>query len=238
MAEVENAMPTVATRARDACPFCDVDLLLDSVKATLVCPACGYCVTYIDSTSASMSYSDDCELSTFSYKRITHFDDCMKQVQGKESYVVPDDIIQAVMHELYAQRVADVDAITQTKIRQILKSLRARKAYDHVAQIYARITGKRAPRIGSHVEERCRLMFIAMQPCFDRHCPKNRKNFLSYNYVLYRCFHLLGLTHMLGGFSLLKGKDKLALADEIFQKICVDLGWKFVPIHETRTAEA
>ena len=238
MTEVEHSMPVIATRARDECPCCDVDLLLNSVKSTLVCPTCGYCATYIDSTSASMSYSDEYELSTFSYKRITHFDDCMKQVQGKESYVVPAEIIDMVMSELYAQRITDVDAITQTKIRQILKALRARKAYDHVAQIYARITGKRAPRITGQVEERCRLMFVAMQPCFDRHCPKNRKNFLSYNYVLYRCFHLLGLTHMLGAFSLLKGKDKLALADEIFEKICADLGWKFVPIEETLIADA
>lgn len=233
MAEVENTATVIATRARDACPFCDVDMLLNPIKSILVCPECGYCATYIDSTTAGMSYSDEYELFTFSYKRITHFDDCMKQVQGKESYVVPSEVIEKVMQELHAQRVVDVASITQMKIRSILKGMRERKAYDHVAQIYARITGRRAPHISSQMEERCRMMFVAMQPCFDKHCPKNRKNFLSYNYVLYRCFHLLGLTYMLGGFSLLKGKDKLALADTIFSNICTDLGWKFVPIEET-----
>jgi hypothetical protein len=180
-----------------------------------------------------MSYSDDYEMSSFSYKRITHFDDCMRQVQGKEAYRVPDEIITAVMAELYAQRITAVADISMNEIRQTLKRLRARKAYDHVAQVYARITGNRAPRITRRIEERCRLMFICMQPAFERHCPKTRKNFLSYNYVLYRFFHLLGLAHMLKGFSLLKGKDKLAMADTIFENICDDLGWKFTPIAET-----
>ena len=31
------------------------------------------------------------------------------------------------------------------------------------------------------------------------------------------------------GLSLLKGKEKLALQDEVFMKICNDLGWNFVP---------
>ena len=139
------------------------------------------------------------------------------------------------MAELVRHRVTSPEAVTQTRIRQILKQLRERKAYDHVAQIYTRITGIHAPRISADQEERCRSMFVAMQPSFDRHCPKTRKNFLSYTYVLYRCFHLLGLRHMLDGFSLLKGKDKLAGADEMFEMICKDLGWKFVPIEKTRS---
>lgn len=180
-----------------------------------------------------MSYTNDLEMSTFSYKRITHFEDCMKQVQGKESYSVPIDIIQATMRELYADRVTDISKITQSMIRTTLKRLRLRRAYDHVAQIFTRITGISAPRISADQEERCRKMFFAMQPSFDRHCPATRKNFLSYNYVLYRCFHLLGLNHMLKDFSLLKGKENLALADEIFKSICADLGWNFVPMEMT-----
>ena len=78
-------------------------------------------------------------------------------------------------------------------------------------------------------------MFIRMQPVFDMVCPtvdKGRKNFLSYNYVLYRCFHILGLRYMLPDMQLLKGREKLLLQDRIFEKIAERLSWEFVDIEQ------
>jgi hypothetical protein len=72
-------------------------------------------------------------------------------------------------------------------------------------------------------------MFIAVQPAFEKHCPKDRKNFLSYSYCLYKFFELLGYEQFLETFTLLKGRDKLARQDEIFQKICEELDWQFIP---------
>ena len=71
--------------------------------------------------------------------------------------------------------------------------------------------------------------FIAMQPAFEKHCPKDRKNFLSYSYCLYKFFQLLGFEDYLNSFTLLKGRDKLHRQDQIFRKICVELNWEFVP---------
>ena len=39
----------------------------------------------------------------------------------------------------------------------------------------------------------------------------------------------MGITHMLEGLSLLKGKDKLELNDSIFRKMAEDLVW---PIYD------
>jgi hypothetical protein len=131
-------------------------------------------------------------------------------VQGKESYVVPDAMVNQVVAEFVKARLPK-GSITQTQIRAVLKALRLRRAYDHVSQIYTRITGLKAPRITAEQEDACRNMFVRMQPVFEEICPKDRKNFLSYNYVLFRCFHILGLYHMLPTFSLLKGHDKLMI---------------------------
>jgi hypothetical protein len=229
---VDKAPPPMVARPADRCPRCRTDMLLQAAKAALVCVSCGHSVAYIDSTMASLSYSDDCDLSAFSYKRSTHFEECMKQVQGKETYVVPDAIVAAAMEELHRQRVTDVAQITQQRVRQVLKALRLRKAYDHVAQVTARITGRPQPCITPAMEERCRRMFHTMQPAFDANCPSTRKNFLSYNYVLFRFFHLIGLRHMLPRFVLLKGKDKLLVADQLFEKICRTLHWPFTPIDQ------
>ena len=107
----------------------------------------------------------------------------------------------------------------------LLRKLRLRKAYDHVAQVTSRLSGVRPPRIPPETEEKLKNMFLQMQPAFQRHAPKTRTNFLSYSYILYRCFQILGLHHMLSGISLLKGRDKLEANDAIFRKMSEDLGW-------------
>ena len=73
----------------------------------------------------------------------------------------------------------------------------------------------------------------------------------SYTYCIYKIFQLLQLDEHLDAFSLLKGKEKMARMvraqglpirtiyatispplssqDEIFRKICAELGWPFLP---------
>ena len=63
---------------------------------------------------------------------------------------------------------------------------------------------------------------------FYKHCPKNRKNFLSYSYVLHKFVELLGLDEFLPSFPLLKSREKLHQQDLIWEKICRDLGWEFI----------
>lgn len=228
--EVSDGTPKLALHTRDDCPLCNETLMLINSKAIMTCPSCGYAVTYLDATMSSMSYSDDVEFSSFSYKRINHFNEWLQQVQAKENFEISDEHMQNIMEELYKQRITTVGQITQKKVREVLKTLKLRKAYEHVAQITCRLTGIKPMRIPSEAEETCRLMFIAVQPAFEKHCPKDRKNFLSYSYCLYKFFQLLGYDQFLDSFSLLKGRDKLTKQDEIFKKICEELDWEFVKL--------
>lgn len=227
--ETTDEPPKLALHTRDDCPLCGEKLMLFTTKSIMTCPKCGYGVAYLDATMSSMSYSDDVEFSSFSYKRINHFNEWLQQVQAKETFEISADVLHMVMAELKRQRIHDLSLITPKKVREVLKVLKLRKAYEHVAQITSRLTGVRPMRIPPEAEEMCRLMFIAVQPAFDRHCPKDRKNFLSYSYCLYKFFQLLGYEQFLDSFTLLKGRDKLARQDEIFKKICADLDWEFVP---------
>ena len=224
--ETAEEPPKLALCTRDECPLCHSELVLVSVKAIMTCKGCGYSVAYLDATMQSMSYGDDVEFSSFSYKRINHFNEWLQQVQAKENYDIPQSILDAVMGELYKQRIHDVDLITPKKVRELLKVLKLRKAYEHVAQITCKLTGKKPLRVPHEVEEMCRLMFIAVQPAFEKHCPKDRKNFLSYSYCLFKFFQLLGYDEFLDSFTLLKGRDKLARQDEIFKLICTELDWE------------
>jgi predicted RNA-binding Zn-ribbon protein involved in translation (DUF1610 family) len=227
LAEIGKAPPRVAISVRDDCPCCNTNLLLLQSKSLMTCPDCGYSTTYLDATSQNTSYDDTVEFSIFSYKRVNHFIQWIAHCQGKETYEVPDEILAKVMEDLYKQRITDVNDITQKRVRESLKKLKLRKCYDHVCQITSKISGKRPFRISTETEEILKRMFMKMQPVFEKHAPKSRKNFLSYSYVLYRCFQILGMNHMLEGLTLLKGKEKLALQDEVFLKICKELGWAF-----------
>ena len=223
--EMNEAPPKVAMAARDECPRCGVKLLLCPHKSVMTCSDCGYSMAYLDATSLSTSFDEVVEYSQYSYKRTTHFSMWIALSQGKEAHRVPDDILRRVMQELHAKRIRNPEGITLKRVREVLRRLKLRKAYDHVVQITARLSGVPPQRVTANTEEKLRMMFLRMQPAFERHAPKNRTNFLSYPYVLYRCFQILKLDHMLDCLSLLKGREKLELNDAIFKKMCVDLGW-------------
>ena len=228
LAEIDEAPAKVAMSARDECPRCDVasTLLVCSARSIMCCPRCGYAVAFLDSTSSSTSFDEMVEFSQYSYKRVNHYSMQLALVQGKETHQVPDEILEAVMADLYERaHVRGTEDITCRRVRESLRHLRLRKAYDHVTQITSRLSGRRPPRISPHVEDQLRNMFLQMQPAFQRHAPKSRTNFLSYSYVLYRCFQILGLTDMLEGITLLTGRDKLEANDAIFRKMSLDLGW-------------
>ena len=230
MVAVEDSPPHFQIEQRDLCKKCFAPLQLYSSLSVLVCPKCGQTAPFLDSTAALLAYSDDSyEYCSFSYKRINHFNEWLAQFQGKESTDIPADILEAVSQRLWDERVKETSAVTTHKVRDVLKKLKLRKYYEHVQQITSRITGKSPPRMTPEQEEQCRLMFLAIQGSFERHCPPDRKNFLSYSYILFKFCQLLGYTQYLHCFSLLKGRDKLLKQDNIFERICIDLDWDFIP---------
>ena len=118
--------------------------------------------------------------------------------------------------------------LTQTKVRDILKKLRLNKYYEHVPHIINRLNGLPAPIMNRETEEKLRNMFKEIQIPFLKHCPKERKNFLSYSYVLHKFVQLLGYDQYLVNFPLLKSREKLHQQDIIWKEICEDLKWEFI----------
>ena len=81
----------------------------------------------------------------------------------------------------------------------------------------------------NEIEEELRRMFKEIQLPFHKFCPKDRKNFLSYSYVLHKFVQLLSMDEFLPYFPLLKSREKLHQQDLIWKKICVELKWEYVP---------
>ena len=89
----------------------------------------------------------------------------------------------------------------------------------------------RSKMVSTSINDRITVypLFKEIQIPFMNNCPPNRKNFLSYSYVLHKFCELLEYDHLLEYFSLLKSREKLHQQDLIWEKMCKDLNWEFIP---------
>ena len=194
----------------------------------LICHQCGETETVL-LDSEKPSYKDPPrEISYFAYKRINHFNEWLAQFQAKESTDIPDLVYNQILMELKKERIDNMASLQPLKLREILKRLKLNKYYEHVPHIINRLNGVPAPIMTRNMEEKLRTMFKEIQTPFMKHCPKDRKNFLSYSYVLHKFVELLGLDDFLPCFPLLKSREKLLQQDKIWKKICEDLRWEFI----------
>lgn len=209
------------------CPKCNIGLTLVHSEGLQVCNQCGV-TEYILIDSEKPSFREPPpEVSYFAYKRINHFNEWLSQFQAKESTEIPPEIYQLILLEMKKERITDLNKITHTKIREYLKKLKLNKYYEHIPHILNKLN-KKVPLISKEVEEKLRHMFKEIQAPFMKICPPNRKNFLSYSYVLHKFVELLGLDHLKEGFPLLKSREKLHQQDQMWKEICKELNWMFI----------
>lgn len=210
------------------CELCRREMIFSANEAVFTCTQCGY-QEFVLVDSDKPSYKDPPrEVSYYAYKRINHFNEWLAQFQAKESTEIPAEVYDAICSELKKERILDYRTLARQKVREILKKLKFNKYYEHVPHIINHLNGQNAPVMSREIEEKLRYMFKEIQPSFQKNCPKDRSNFLSYSYVLYKFCELLDLDEYLSSFPLLKNRDKLYVQDKIWEKICADLAWQFI----------
>ena len=213
------------------CQYCtDSHLVIETHTATAICQECGVSIPYQDETTNPEFREGVQIISPYAYKRINHFKEWLAQLQAKESTEIPEEVFNSILVELKKRRVNDAKRVTTALVRNILKSLRYNKFYEHIPTIIQRITGKHAPSLSPELETHLVTMFREIQEPFAKHVKivaPERKNFLSYSYTLNKMCELLGETDLLQYFPLLKSREKNYVQDQIWKGICADLGWQF-----------
>jgi hypothetical protein len=210
------------------CEDCGVEMTLYVSDGFQVCDKCGRQDSII-TESDKPSYKDPPpEVSYFAYKRMNHFNECLSQFQGKESTEVPQEVLDKLFLEIKKERINNLALLKPIKIKEYLKKLKLNKYYEHIPQILFRITGIPPPNFSKQQEEKLRLMFKEIQSPWREECPKGRKNFLSYDYVLYKFMELLEIDDYKEYFPLLKDRDKRYATDKIWKGICRRLRWQFI----------
>ncbi len=210
------------------CTECGADMLFSQNEAMLYCEECGM-TEFMLIDSDRPSYKDPPrESSYYAYKRINHFNELLAQFQAKGSTEIPQDVFDQIVAELKKQRITDFTNLKYRQMREVLRKLKLNRQYDHIPYIISRLNGSIAPVMDRETEERLRHMFKETQPSFQKHCPKNRRNFLSYSYVLYKFCELLELDEFLASFPLLKNRDKLYQQSKVWEHICREMSWEFI----------
>ena len=125
----------------EMCTKCGHEKVLFISEGKLICTHCGDESTIlIDSDKPS--YKDPPrEVCYFAYKRINHFNEWLAQFQAKESTDIPQDVYNEILVELKKERLTNMNELTTSKLREILKKLKKNKYYEHIPHIINKLNG-------------------------------------------------------------------------------------------------
>ncbi|AXN90978.1 putative VLTF-3-like late transcription factor [Namao virus] len=213
------------------CTECNVKRLLNIYQSVLICPMCGHTEPIIIETKKQI-YQDSSTMffnKTITYKRIDYFSEILTQFQAKKNIMLSKKVMQSIKEELSKMRIYNYKEVTYQKIRKILKDLKFNKYYEYAYHITNELNGKNSPIMTSKIENQLKFIFREIQYPYNLFQPKDKTNFLSYNYILYKFCELLELDSFLSFFPLLKSRDKLEEQDSIWKKICEYKNFQFIP---------
>lgn len=206
---------------------CGGEKRLSQNDGYMVCEKCGLAEKILIVTEKSNYKEPNQDTGTYAYKRINHLTEILSQLQAKESTDIPPKIFESILRELKKRKI-DKNDLDIFKLRRILKKLNYRKYYEHVPHILQIINGKEPPNFTRKDEMKIKKMFRDIQKPFALYCPKNRKNFLNYSYVLHKFCELLELDDYINYFPLLKNNSKLLQHDKIWKNICGYMNWLYI----------
>jgi hypothetical protein len=203
------------------CLECKIEKILNIVESSYICPLCGDMEVII--------IDEDVQIKDYSpYKRLNRFREWLNAFQAKQSPEIDNAIYNEIIDELNKRRITDLSLLNREKMRNILKKLKFNYLYEHTHYIINKLTGLPSPKITRDMEKMFIRMFLMIQEPWSKYKPIDRKNFLSYSYVLHKFCELLELDHLLDCFPLHKQLDILMENDCIWKKICTDLNWDFI----------
>lgn len=178
----------------------------------------------------------------FAYSRIIHFQECMKQYQGKQNCKIPQEVFDRLEQKFSALGLLNESdnkhvryfRITKEHIVMFLKQLNYANHYENANYIYYVLTGNKVDDI-DYLEEKILEDFKELSSLYDevygKDKPKElkRKNFLNVQYILYQLLRNRNHACKLEDFAVLKTIEKKKFHDEICSHLFDLLGWNFTP---------
>jgi len=211
------------------CSDCKVPRIVNHKEAHAICTECGSVISYQDNDIFN-EFSEEIEvLTTFAYKPINHFREWISKLLARDSTNISEELMEKIWGEIKKDRIKKIEDIDEVLIRSYLKKLNQNKFYEDIPAILFKICGKKPKNISKELETKLINMFEQILEPYKKHKPPNRRNFLSYSYVICKFLEILGEKDLTVNLAQLKSREKLLVQDRIFQLICQSLDWRFIP---------
>jgi hypothetical protein len=221
---------------------------------------CVICSVQEERSEIGVTYKDYSRVnivSRFIYNRVLHFNDCIKQYQGKQNCKIPEFVFEDLDKKFVAFRLlvseeenetapfrdarpvrpspVRYSKITRAHIIMFLKDLKYTKHYENANLIYTQLTNKRVDDI-TYLEDRLIQDFKELIALYDEIYGKDkkeeldRKNFLNSSYLLFQLLRRHGHPCKIENFPILKTVDRKLFHDTICKNLFFKLNWTFTPI--------
>lgn len=196
-------------------------------EGAIICTNCYKNFPYLIENEKPSYKDTPKEITSYGYKPINHFKEVLAQTQAKETTQIGDEMIEKIKLQIKKERLK-LEEVSNEMMRKILRKLNYdSKFYEHIPFIKHKM-GIKPIIMSRELEEDLYNDFNLLQVPYFKHCPNNRENFLNYNYVAYKLCERRGRSEFLPFFHMIKDRNKLIEHDSIWEKMCVDLGWKFI----------
>lgn len=208
------------------CEDCNCNRVMDARQAIATCPRCSGSIT---SQSSDTSYREGTQIHTpYLYNKSNHFKDHLKRFTARESTIIDESVLQIVREQL-SRRFSDgnFQTVTLDNVHAILKRQHLSKEYMHEMRIWSLVTSNQPPALSVQQERELLHMFQLIEEPWRKHKPAERKNMLSYAYLIHKLSQMLGYDDIALHFKLLKSREKIILQDDLWKKICLDLEWPY-----------
>jgi len=215
------------TTDSDLCKNCGLgEMIPIEEDGALICNSCFKNAPYLIENEKPSYKEPPKEACYYAYKKINHFKEILSQFQGKETTQISPEVIENIKNQIKKERI-QIDELTYTKTKEILKKLGYNKYYEHIQFIKNKL-GVTPPTFTPELEDTmCNLFNELLAPYF-KYCPIDRINFLNYHYVLYKLCESLGEHKYQKDIPMLKDREKIIEQDAIWKLMCSELNWKFV----------
>lgn len=216
------------------CSSCNVYREVFSTQSLYVCPVCA------DEINSKMEYDKSSykdiqqESSNFEYERLTHFNDDLNRIQGKENKFIPPEVYAIIEYEFTKNGYTDWNSLTIDMASSFLclkkySSLKVAQFCENIHKICKEF-GLQPIEFTDEMEKQLKSCFSIIDSIFEEVCPSSRQNLISYPFIRYKICQMLKYPKKyLKCSKLVKTNDRLFEQDRIWYDICQKTGWAFLP---------
>lgn len=250
--DLEIPVVTPAIKQVQCCSICEnnnLDMFEMDEYNNKICMCCANQDMCLETGITYKDYGRVNVINRFIYNRVIHFNDCIKQYQGKQNCKIPEYVYENLEKKFLSYRLLIItdnnnnnniqrpdpvrySKITRDHIIMFLKDLKYTKQYENTNLIYYTLTNKRVDDI-TDLEDKLIDDFKKLICLYDEESSKEkteRKNFLNSSYLLFQLLRRHDHPCKIENFSILKTVDRKIFHDDICKNLFLQLRWKFTNV--------